>query len=90
LKENGNEKEPKMADNNLKLKSNDSIANFVLAADLEQFQAAFQSQGVIKVEHIIDVAKEDLIKIGEYKIIHNLIFIDLYSNSYISTISVAR
>ena len=51
------------------LKMNDSIATFLIVADLEQFQAAFQSEGVMKVEHIIDVTEEDLIKIGEYKII---------------------
>ena len=51
------------------LKMNGSIATFLIVADLEQFQAAFQSEGVMKVEHIIDVTEEDLIKIGEYKII---------------------
>ena len=51
------------------LKMNDSIATFLIVADLEQFEAAFQSEGVMKVEHIIDVTEEDLIKIGEYKII---------------------
>ena len=49
-----------------RLEGNDSIAAFLLVADLEQFQAAFESEGVIKVDHIQDLAKEDLVKIGDY------------------------
>ena len=43
----------------------DRISKFLNAADLESFEAAFQSEGVTKIEHIIDVIKEDLQKIGE-------------------------
>ena len=43
----------------------DMISKFLNAADLESFEAAFEAEGVTKIEHIIDVIKEDLQKIGE-------------------------
>ena len=44
----------------------DMISKFLNAADFkDSFEAAFEAEGVTKIEHIIDVIKEDLQKIGE-------------------------
>ena len=61
----------KMADVSLDddfVEKNASIKSFLIIADLHQFEAAFQSEGITKVEHIRDVTNVDLKKIGEHKL----------------------
>ncbi len=47
------------------IEGNSTILSFLLRADLERFDVAFQSEGIAKVKHFADVTKEDLIKIGQ-------------------------
>lgn len=54
-----------MADNTEQLDGNTSITNFLLHADLVEFDIAFQSEGISKVKHLADITKEDLIKISQ-------------------------
>jgi hypothetical protein len=48
------------------------IATFLSLADLSAFDAAFQ---VIKTGHIVDITKEDLVKIGKVLNLQLLIFL---------------
>lgn len=49
------------------VEKNASVKSFLIIADLNQFEAAFQCEGITKVEHVTDATIEDLKKIGEYK-----------------------
>jgi hypothetical protein len=51
------------------------IATFLSLADLSAFDAAFQIEGVIKTGHIVDITKEDLVKIGKVLNLQLLIFL---------------
>ena len=45
--------------------SDDKIAKFLSLADLSSSEVAFQAEGVTKIGHVMDVTKEDLVRIGE-------------------------
>jgi len=45
------------------------ISDFLLAADLENFVDAFKAEGVMKVEHLIDVTRDELQTIGTYSVL---------------------
>ena len=47
------------------LRDDDGISKFLQIADLELFDSEFKAAGVTKVEHITDVKKDDLQKIGK-------------------------
>ena len=68
-----------MADGTEELEGDTSITSFLLRADLEQFDVAFQSEGISKVKHLADVTKEDLIKIGQ-QFSYNAIISFFYAN----------
>ena len=43
----------------------DKIAKFFSSADLSSFEVAFQAEGVTKIGHVMDITKEDLVRIGK-------------------------
>ena len=45
--------------------SDDKIAQFLSLADLSSFDVAFQAAGVTKIGHVMDITKEDLVRIGK-------------------------
>ena len=45
--------------------SDGRIAKFLSLADLNWFDVAFPAEGVTKIDHIMDIAKEDLVRIGK-------------------------
>ena len=49
------------------VKKNASLKSFLIIPDLNQFEAAFQSEGITKVEHVRDVTNKVLKKICLYK-----------------------
>ena len=45
--------------------SDDQIAKFLSLADLSSSEVAFQAEGITKIGHVMDVRKEDLVRIGK-------------------------
>ena len=61
----------------------DKVAKFLSLADLSSSKVAFLAEGVTKRGHVMDVRKEDLVRIGKGSCIRLFscereIFIDIY------------